>query len=101
MPFEFATAGRILFGAGRLKEAGTLAAALGTRTLLVTGARPDRANGLRDLLAGQGLHVTDVAIAREPTTDDLRRGMEAARAAGCDLVIGFGGGSPMDAAKAI
>ncbi len=42
-----------------------------------------------------------MSIGQEPTTEDLRRGVRLAQAEACDLVIGFGGGSPMDAAKGI
>jgi alcohol dehydrogenase class IV len=101
MRFEFATAGRILFGAGRLKEIGGLAQPLGRKALVVTGARPERADPLRRWLAEQGIRSADLAIEHEPTTDDLRLGLRAVQSAGCDLVIGFGGGSALDAAKAI
>jgi alcohol dehydrogenase class IV len=101
MRFEFATARRIVFGAGRLKEIGALAGAFGRRAMVVTGAHPERADGLRRLLGQEGIHSTDLSIKHEPTTDDLRRGIRSAQAEQCDLVIGFGGGSAMDAAKGI
>jgi alcohol dehydrogenase class IV len=101
MKFEFATARRIVFGAGRLEEIGALAGAYGRRAMVVTGAHPERADGLRRLLGREGVHSIDLSIEHEPTTDDLRRGIRSAQAEQCDLVIGFGGGSPMDAAKGI
>ena len=42
-----------------------------------------------------------VTIDHEPSTDDVARGVALARAFGADSVIGFGGGSAIDAAKAI
>jgi alcohol dehydrogenase class IV len=101
MQFEFATAGRIVFGPGRLKDIGAVAGAFGRRALVVTGAHAERAYGLRRLLGQKGVRSTDLSIDREPTTEDLRRGVHLAQAEQCDLVIGFGGGSPMDAAKGI
>lgn len=101
MRFEFATANRILFGAGVLAELPAAARALGRHALVVTGRNPARAQPALELLASAGLATTTFAIAGEPTTDDAVRGAAQARAAGCDFVIGFGGGSALDAAKAI
>jgi|YNPBryantNP2012_1023418.scaffolds.fasta_scaffold02735_4 alcohol dehydrogenase class IV len=101
MRFEFATAGRILFGPGTLKEAGPAAAGMGRRALVVTGRSSDRAGPLLAALAAAGVAHIVFPIAAEPTTDMIRDGHRLARAEACDLVIGFGGGSAIDAAKAI
>lgn len=101
MRFEFATAGRIVFGPGTLNEVGASARPFGARPLVVTGRNPDRASRLLELLAGDGLSATSFAVAGEPSTDCVLAGVKEAREAGCDLVIGFGGGSAIDAAKAI
>ena len=53
MRFEFATATRIIFGAGTLREVGPLAAEMGSRALVVTGRTPERAARLLDALAMQ------------------------------------------------
>lgn len=101
MSFEFASPTRIVFGCGKLAEIGPAARELGRHALVVTGRDPRRATRLRERLAAVDVAVTDFAIAGEPTTDDIARGTAVARAGGCDLVIGFGGGSAVDAAKAI
>ncbi len=101
MRFEFATATRIIFGPGTLAEIGPPARELGTHALLVTGRDSTRAAPLLALLQSAGIAITPCAIAREPTVDDISRGLALARAAGCDLVIGFGGGAALDSAKAI
>ncbi len=101
MRFEFATASRIIFGPGTLKEVGASARSFGARPLVVTGRNPARAAKLLDLLAGDGLPAATFAVAGEPSTDCVLAGVKQAREAGCDLVIGFGGGSALDAAKAI
>lgn len=101
MRFEFATAQRIVFGPGTLGELPAVARSLGSRPLVVTGRSPARAARLLELLQSNGLTPHTFTVAGEPTTDRVRAGVETARAAGCDLVIGFGGGSALDAAKAI
>jgi len=99
--FEFATATRIIFGAGTLREVGPLAAEMGSRALVVTGRKPARATPLLDLLAAQGIEAITFSVAGEPTAEVTRLGTQRAREAGCDLVIGFGGGSALDTGKAV
>ena len=47
MNFEFATAGRILFGAGKFREIGSLTKNIGQRALVVTGKNPQKFSGCR------------------------------------------------------
>lgn len=101
MRFEFATASRIVFGPGTLAEIGTAARGFGGHALVVTGRDPGRAEPLLGLLRSAGLAATVTAVAHEPSIEDVDRGVAVARAAGADFVIGFGGGSALDAAKAI
>lgn len=101
MRFELATAGRILFGEGVFDQAGALAAELGKRVLLVGGSSAERIEPLLALLASEGLAVRTIAIDREPAVASALEGAEQARGFGADLVIGMGGGSVIDAAKAI
>jgi alcohol dehydrogenase class IV len=100
-PFEFATAGRIVFGRGVLARVGALTREFGSRALIVTGRNVERSEQLRELLSRAGIYVQPYAIANEPTIDDAQQGATVARAAQCDVVIGFGGGSAIDAAKAM
>jgi alcohol dehydrogenase class IV len=93
--FEFATATRILFGPGSVAEVAPAARAMGKRALLVTGLPPGRTPSL------DGLECVALSVAGEPAVDGVRGGVQLVRAQGCDLVIGFGGGSAIDAAKAI
>lgn len=101
MNFDFASPQRILFGPGTFKQAGVLAQGLGRRALVVTGRDPARAAPLLDLLRAGGIAVHVFPVRGEPTTDVVRLGTAQALEFAADLVVGFGGGSPLDAAKAI
>lgn len=96
MLFEFATATRILFGAGTIKELPLLAPSFGYRPVLVTGRAAERAEWLIDRLQPVVIHITG-----EPTVAAVLAGVKTAQEAGGDYVIGLGGGSVIDAAKAI
>lgn len=101
MRFEFATATRIVFGAGMLGEVAPAARAMGARALLVTGRSPGRAAPLVRQLQGAGVGCCSFAVEGEPTVETARDGAKFARSEECDLVIAFGGGSALDAGKAI
>jgi alcohol dehydrogenase class IV len=96
--FEFATGGRIIFGAGTLKEARPIAAANGSKALVVTGRNTGRATSLLKLLT---IPYAAFSVPGEPTVQIIAKGVEHARADRCDVVIAFGGGSAIDSAKAI
>ncbi|MBI5822318.1 MAG: iron-containing alcohol dehydrogenase [Verrucomicrobia bacterium] len=101
MNFEFATATRILFGPGTLREAGPVAKAFGKRALVVTGRTTQRAKPLLLVLRAAGVKCATFSVAGEPTTVSVREGAQRARDERSDVIIGFGGGSALDAAKAI
>jgi alcohol dehydrogenase class IV len=99
--FELAAPARIVFDRGAVAQVGALARGLGTRALVVTGRGAERLPHVTGPLDAAGVGHERFAVAGEPTVDTARAGVAAARAAGCDMVIGFGGGSALDAAKAI
>lgn len=98
--YEFATAGRILFGAGRLRELGGITRGLGCRILLVTGSSPERAGPVCGGLEEAGCSVTIFPVPGEPTIELVELAAACIRSEGCEVVVGFGGGSVIDAAKA-
>lgn len=100
MSFELALPTRIIFGEGRLAEAGALAAGMGKRALVVEG-RSGRVELLHELLRASGLATTRVVVSGEPTTTLVESGAEHAQRERCDVVLALGGGSVIDAAKAI
>lgn len=103
--FEFATAPRIVFGRGRFEEIGKLAAELGRRALVITNADRGGSGGLLErlgrLAAAESIGLDIMWLAGEPQVEDVDRGLEVARDAGSGLVIGLGGGSAVDCAKAV
>jgi alcohol dehydrogenase class IV len=99
--FQFATATRIVFGAKTIREAGSLAKEMGKCALVVTGRDARRAGVLLERLQEAGGGVSIYRIEGEPDLDCVRRGVAQAGKDGCDSVIGFGGGSVLDAGKAI
>jgi len=101
LAFELSAPTRIVFGAGCAREVGALAAGLGKCALVVTGKSTDRARGVLEALAAAGVRATTFSVAGEPTVETARAGVAAARAASCEVVIAFGGGSTLDAGKAI
>lgn len=97
MDFTFASAGSVRFGRGVSAELPKVVASLGSRPLVITGSRPARNAALLDLLPpGAGFQLD-----HEPTMDDARDAVVAAQACGADVIVGLGGGSVMDLAKAV
>ena len=96
--FEFATAARILFGAGRSSELASLAGRLGSRALVCTGADPSRHAGLLESLA---LPFATFPVPGEPTVELARAGTAAGREENVDVVVAVGGGSVVDFGKAV
>jgi alcohol dehydrogenase class IV len=101
MQFEFATAGRIVFGAGVSSTLGREAAALGRRAFVLTGGRPQAHAPLLRLLENHHVAHTPFRVTREPTTDLVLEAAGRAAAHTCDLVVGIGGGSVIDAGKVV
>ena len=90
--FEFATAARIVFGAGQASEIAAASRSMGRRSLLVASSR------WRPLLPDAAVMFE---VHGEPTVEVARRGAALARSERCDVVVSIGGGSAIDAGKAI
>lgn len=101
MNFEFATATRIIFGPGTVKQVGSAAEMLGRCALVVTGRTLNRAKPLLETLAAHKVEAMTFTVAEEPTLDTVHHGINLAKAQQCDLVIGIGGGSVLDTGKAV
>ena len=106
IPFEVSFPTRILFGTGEINRLGERAAELGSKALLVTGGTSAKRTGLlarvQSLLEKARLeYVLFDQIEPNPRTATVDAGAALARQHGCDFVLAVGGGSVMDASKAI
>ena len=98
--FSFATAGQIIFGNHSLEKVPGLVAGFGQKVVLVTGKNSSRA---KELLAkfSPGTDTVIFNVPGEPTTGLIEAGVQLAREHLSDVVVGLGGGSVIDSAKAI
>jgi len=101
MRFEFATATRIIFGAGTILEVAPSAAKLGSRAFVVTGRTIERARPLLEQLNKQAIKSVTFNVPGEPTTTLAKEAVKQARQAKSDIVISIGGGSVLDTGKVI
>jgi len=104
--FNYFQPTEIRFGRGRLSEVGEVIARYGKRCLLVTvpvfEALAPVFEKAKQSLSDAGVESAhfDGAVAN-PTTESISKGAQKARELGADVVLGVGGGSSMDTAKAI
>src|SRR3954470_3824997 len=99
-PFELYSVPRVIFGRGEFRRVGELAAAMGRGAMVIyngdgTGERVAR------VLEAAGVEAVLRRQRGEPVVGDVDAAVEAARGAGADVVVGAGGGSAIDAAKAV
>jgi alcohol dehydrogenase class IV len=100
--FDLATPTDIRFGAGRAAELPDALAGLGaTNVFVVTGRSTARAAELRAGLAERGIESTAFGVDGEPSIETCRAAVDLLLQTGGDAVVGFGGGSALDVAKAV
>ncbi len=105
-PFHYFQPTEIRFGRGRLRQLGKAAARFGQRALLVTVPSTEPLGPViakaKASLESAGLAVAHFdGVVPNPTTDSIAAGATLARGHQADVVIGLGGGSSLDTAKAI
>ncbi len=96
----------VIFGEGKLEKIGATASNYGSNVFLVTGKSSMEKLGFLDkttsYLEREGMEYTHFnEVTPNPTTETADKGAELALKNGCDVVVALGGGSTMDAAKAI
>jgi alcohol dehydrogenase class IV len=101
LQFQLTVPTDIRFGAGRASEIPDALAGLGaSRVLVVTGRSTSRADGVRAALTEADISSMVFQVAAEPSIERVRTAVELLAETGCDAVLGFGGGSALDVAKA-
>ncbi|MCK3683933.1 iron-containing alcohol dehydrogenase [Maribellus sp. YY47] len=98
--YSFATASQVIFGNHVVNKVPDLISEYGKSVLIVTGKNRERASALVGKLA-PGTEVDFFSVESEPTTHMISAGIELARNRKCDVVLALGGGSVVDAGKAI
>jgi 4-hydroxybutyrate dehydrogenase len=102
MPAIFTFPNRIVFGAGARTSLAEELAKLGVaRPLVVTDAGLEASGLVDEIVSGLDGASVFSAVQANPTEGDVLDGLEHYHARGCDGLVGLGGGSPIDAAKAI
>jgi alcohol dehydrogenase class IV len=105
MKMEFGTSRRVIFGRGELARVGEAAAAYGRRAVMITGRSSGASTGaqgrIHEQLSRAGIEHRTIFNEGEPTIRGVDRLTAEARDFRPDLILGLGGGSAMDAAKAV
>lgn len=106
MQFKFHMSTKVYFGVGCIGKNSEELVGLGSKAFIVTGGHSAKSSGaLSDVCSTlERFHLEYIVfdkVENNPSTDTVQRGGIEAKQAGADFVIGIGGGSPLDAAKAI
>lgn len=102
---RFVIPNHTVVGTNVLGEAAPLLKKMGNKAFIVTGRHVAVSDMMKQLTAllnenGIGCVIFD-GITGEPTDTMIENGVEMLKSSGCDFIIGIGGGSPLDSAKAI
>lgn len=102
---HFVIPNHTVVGTNVLSEAAPLLKKMGNKAFIVTGRHVAVSDMMKQLTAlldenGIGCVIFD-GITGEPTDTMIENGVEMLKSSGCDFIIGIGGGSPLDSAKAI
>ncbi|MCX6327317.1 MAG: iron-containing alcohol dehydrogenase [Bacteroidia bacterium] len=105
--FNFHQSTKIIFGRGRINELAEVVLSHGEKVLLVTTpatipALQEQYNKVKKILTDKGIEVAHYdGVIPNPTVETISSGAKMAKESGAQLIIGLGGGSSMDTAKAI
>ena len=105
--FNYHQSTKIIFGKGRINELAEVVLTYGKKVLLVTTpaavpALQDQYNKVKKILTNSGITVAHYdGVKPNPTVETISAGAKMAREFGAEVIVGLGGGSSMDSAKAI
>src|SRR2546430_1065696 len=99
--FEFFSVPRIVFGRGTIARLGEIAGPLGSRCVMIFNGDERLMEKVSDALLHSSYFVKPVRQRGEPTVADVDRAVSSARECNAEFVVGLGGGSAIDAAKAV
>lgn len=101
MKTDFATAGRIIFGPGKINELRQISKGLGRNAFLVRSKSHPFVPELVNILASNQIDLVEFTPKGEPDDASIMEAVDLARKEECDFVIAFGGGSVIDTGKAV
>jgi alcohol dehydrogenase class IV len=104
--FEYYLTVRLVFGCGKVARLGEAVAGYGRKALIVTGKNSSKASGLLDRAISylEQKNVESIVfnqVEQNPLTTTVALGVEIVKKKKCDVIVGLGGGSALDCAKAI
>lgn len=104
-PFSIARLPKLIFGTGVIAQLPTEILRFGSKALIITGAQSFAQSQawaqLQNQLSDAGIDLTHMSVAGEPSPDMIDAAVNEHKNASIDVVVGIGGGSALDAAKAI
>ncbi|GIX44654.1 MAG: hypothetical protein KatS3mg130_1062 [Candidatus Sumerlaea sp.] len=98
---EWVTPDRILFGPGAARQVPEIVVGLASRVMVVCGSNPQRHEWLLTALAARGIATMVYSVVGEPSVAVAEEALQRAREYVATAVIGIGGGSALDVAKAV
>ena len=101
MEFEFATSTQIIFGRGSIQKFSTLIPELGSACLVITGRHSNERNPVIEILDRSNVNYHIFTVSGEPTDTVIHQGVAQAVQQKADFILAMGGGSVLDAGKAI
>jgi alcohol dehydrogenase class IV len=100
MQFYFSTASKIIFGPGMFNSIGDIIEKYGKKSLIICGAPREHLDKLNQILDAKLIKISIYPVTGEPTINVIQEIVRSARHTTYDCIVGIGGGSALDTAKA-